>query len=87
MQLDVSDREHMYSGHVGCPGCGATIAMRFVLKALGEKVIMVLPACCWSVIAGPYPQSSLRIPVIHSAFETGGAVASGVRAALDMKGD
>jgi pyruvate/2-oxoacid:ferredoxin oxidoreductase beta subunit len=25
--------------------------------------------------------------VIHTAFETGGAVASGVRAALDAKGD
>jgi len=77
----------MCSGHVGCPGCGATIAMRFVLKALGEKTVMVLPACCWSVIAGPFPQSSLKIPVIHTAFETGGATASGVRAALDMKGD
>jgi pyruvate/2-oxoacid:ferredoxin oxidoreductase beta subunit len=61
--------------------------MRFFLKALGEKTVMVLPACCWSVIAGPYPQSTLKIPVIHSAFETGGATASGVRAALDMRGD
>jgi len=77
----------MCSGHVGCPGCGATIAMRFMLKALGEKTVMVLPACCWSVIAGPFPQSSLKIPVIHTAFETGGATASGVRAALDMRGD
>jgi pyruvate/2-oxoacid:ferredoxin oxidoreductase beta subunit len=87
MQLDVLDQELMCSGHVGCPGCGATIAMRFFLKTLGEKTIMVLPACCWSVIAGPYPQSTLKIPVIHSAFETGGATASGVRAALDMQGD
>jgi pyruvate/2-oxoacid:ferredoxin oxidoreductase beta subunit len=77
----------MYSGHVGCPGCGAAIAMRFVLKALGEKTVMAIPACCWSIIAGPYPQSTLQIPVIHTAFETGGAVASGVRAALDVKGD
>jgi pyruvate/2-oxoacid:ferredoxin oxidoreductase beta subunit len=87
MQLDVPDRDYMYSGHVGCPGCGAAVAMRFLLKALGEKTIIVLPACCWSIIAGPYPQSTLKVPVIHSAFETGGAVASGVRAALDMKGD
>jgi len=87
MQLDAPDHEYMYSGHVGCPGCGAAIAMRFTLKALGDKTIMVLPACCWSIIAGPYPMSTLKIPVIHSAFETGGAVASGVRAALDMKGD
>ena len=87
MQLDVTDREYVYSGHVGCPGCGAAIAMRFVLKALGDRMVMVLPACCWSIIAGAYPQSALKVPVLHSAFETGGAVASGVRAALDMKGD
>jgi pyruvate/2-oxoacid:ferredoxin oxidoreductase beta subunit len=87
MQLDVNDKEYMHSGHVGCAGCGATIAMRFLMKALGEKTIMVLPACCWSIIAGPYPQSALKIPIIHSAFETGGATASGVRAALDMKGE
>lgn len=87
MQLNVPDRDYMHSGHVGCPGCGAAVAMKFVLRALGDKTMMVLPACCWSIIAGPYPQSTLQIPVIHSAFETGGAVASGVRAALDAKGD
>jgi pyruvate/2-oxoacid:ferredoxin oxidoreductase beta subunit len=87
MELDVLDREYMYSGHLGCAGCGAAIAMRFVLKALEEKTVMVLPACCWSIIAGPYPQSTLQIPLIHTAFETGAATASGVRAALDMKGD
>ena len=87
MKLEIVDRDYMYPGHVGCPGCGAAIAMRFVLKALEEKTVMVIPACCWSIIAGPYPQATLQIPVIHTAFETGGAVASGVRAALDMKGD
>jgi pyruvate/2-oxoacid:ferredoxin oxidoreductase beta subunit len=87
MHLETSDQEYIHSGHVGCPGCGAAIAMRFVLKALGGKTIMVMPACCWSIIAGPYPQSTLKIPMLHAAFETGGAVASGVRAALDVKGD
>ena len=87
MQLEIVDHDYVYPGHVGCPGCGAAIAMRFVLKALEEKTVMVIPACCWSIIAGPYPQTSLQIPVIHTAFETGGAVASGVRAALDMQGD
>lgn len=87
MELKVHDQEFMSSGHVACPGCGAAIAMRFLLKALGDKTMIVLPACCWSIIAGPYPQTTLHVPVIHSAFETGGAVASGVRAALDVKGD
>ena len=87
MRLNIPEQDYMYPGHVGCPGCGAAIAMKFFLKAMGQKTVIVLPACCWSIIAGPYPQSTLQIPLIHTAFETGGAVASGVRAALDVKGD
>jgi len=83
----VPRRELLDSGHLACPGCGAPLAMRLVLKELGEKTIVVLPACCWSIIAGPYPQSSLRVPLYHTAFATGAAVASGVRAALDARGD
>ena len=79
--------DYMYSGHLGCPGCGATIAMKFALKALGEKTMVVIPACCWGVIAGPYPQSSLKVPILQTAFATAGAAASGLRAALYMKGD
>jgi len=87
MDAELVERELMLSGHVGCPGCGAAIAMRFFLKAMGEKTVMVLPACCWSIIAGPYPQSTLKTPIIHCAFETAASTASGVRAALDMLGD
>ncbi|NIP79878.1 MAG: pyruvate synthase subunit beta [Gemmatimonadetes bacterium] len=83
----VPRRELLDSGHLACPGCGASLAMRMVLKELGEKTIVVLPACCWSIIAGPYPQSSLHVPLYHTAFETAGAVASGIRAALDVRGD
>jgi pyruvate/2-oxoacid:ferredoxin oxidoreductase beta subunit len=90
-QVIIRDRvprlELMASGHLACPGCGGTIAMRLVLKELGPKTIVVLPACCWSVIAGPWPQTSLGVPLYHTAFETGAAVASGVRAALDVQGD
>jgi pyruvate/2-oxoacid:ferredoxin oxidoreductase beta subunit len=83
----VPQLELLDSGHLACPGCGAPLAMRMVLKELGEKTIVVLPACCWSIIAGPYPQSSLHVPLYHTAFETGAAVASGIRAALDVRGD
>jgi pyruvate/2-oxoacid:ferredoxin oxidoreductase beta subunit len=48
---------------------------------------MVIPASCASIIVGPYPQSAVNIPILHTAFATAGAAASGVRAALDMKGD
>jgi len=86
-QLNVDERDYFKPGHLGCPGCGAAIAIKFALKALGEKIIMVIPASCASIIVGPYPQSAVNIPVLHTAFATAGAAASGVRAALDMKGD
>ena len=75
------------SGHLGCPGCGAAIAMKFALQALGKQTVVVIPASCWGVIAGPFPQSSLNVPVLQTAFATAGAAASGVRAALDMRGE
>ena len=88
MIKDLVPREdQIVSGHLACPGCGAPIAMRYVLKALGPRTIVVLPACCWSIIAGPFPQSSLKVPLYHTAFETGAAVASGIRAALAVQGD
>ncbi len=81
-----NEKELMTSGHLACPGCGASMAMRMALKALGEDTVVVIPACCWAVIAGPFPYSSLKVPMTHAAFETTGAVLSGVRAALDMQG-
>ena len=86
-KLNVTDRDYFKPGHLGCPGCGAAIAIKFALKALGEKIIMVIPASCASIIVGPYPQSAVNIPILHTAFATAGAAASGVRAALDLKGD
>ncbi len=83
----IPNEEYLHSGHLACPGCAAPIAMRLVLKGLGPNTIVVLPACCWSIIAGPWPQSSLQVPLYHTAFETGAAVASGIKAALSMRGD
>ncbi len=81
------EEELLSTGHLGCQGCGAALAMRHVLKGLGEKTVVVIPACSWSIIAGPFPYSALRVPVLHTAFETAAASACGVRAALDCKGD
>ncbi|OQA61147.1 MAG: Pyruvate synthase subunit PorB [bacterium ADurb.Bin270] len=76
--------EMMTSGHLACPGCGAAIAMRLALKSLGPDTIVVIPACCWAVIPGPFPYSNMKVPLMHTAFETTGAVLSGIRAALDI---
>jgi len=87
MSYDIPDRELMLSGHLACPGCGGSLAMRLALKALGEKTVVVIPACCWSIISGAFPYASLKTPLMNTAFETGGAMASGIKAGLEMMGD
>jgi pyruvate ferredoxin oxidoreductase beta subunit len=79
-------KEYLLKGHIACAGCGATIALRLLFKALGNKVIMVVPACCSSVIPGPYPYTSFSVPVQNIIFESTGATASGVVAALRRRG-
>lgn len=76
----------MLSGHLACSGCGAPIAMRYVLKALGEKTVAIIPACCWTIIAGAFPDSALRVPLYHTAFETAASAAAGIKAGLDVQG-
>jgi pyruvate/2-oxoacid:ferredoxin oxidoreductase beta subunit len=83
----IPTEELMTSGHMACQGCGATQAMRFALKALGPQTALVIPACCWSVIDGPFPHTSLKVPIFHTVFEAAASTASGLKAGLEMRGD
>lgn len=82
---DIPEEELMNSGHNACPGCGAAHAMRYMLKALGKKTTVNIPACCWAVIPGVYPSRNLEVPLLYTAFETTGVSSSGIRAAFDAK--
>jgi len=87
IQFAVPEQEILAPGHLGCAGCGATLSMRLALKALGRRTVLVIPACCWSIIDGMAPYSAAGVPVMHTPFASAAAAASGVRAALDLKGD
>lgn len=79
--------EWVEPGHLACPGCGGALALRLVLKGLGEKTVVVLPDCCRADAVGPHPHPALRVPVFPVAAETAAATAAGVRAALAARGD
>jgi len=78
-------QELVEPGLLSCQGCGGALAMKLALKGLGERTMVVIPACCWSIIIGVYPYSTLGVPVMHIPFETAAVAASGVRAALDIR--
>ena len=86
MRLTIPEEELMTPGHKACQGCGATLAMRYALKALGPRTVVAIPACCWTVLEGEYPYTSLRVPLFHTAFETAASVSAGIKAGLRAKG-
>ncbi len=75
------------SGHRACAGCGIAVAFRQVMKAVGKDVIVVNATGCSEIISTPYPQSSWKVPYIHSLFENVPAVASGISHALRSMGN
>jgi pyruvate/2-oxoacid:ferredoxin oxidoreductase beta subunit len=79
--------EYLLSGHGACPGCGMPLVMRHAFQALGERTIAVITAGCFGTISGGFPSSPLKLATYNTPFASTGAAASGVRAALDIKGD
>ena len=75
--------ERLAPGHRMCAGCGATIAVRAVLRALKEEDQAVIGTAtgCLEVSTFMYPYTSWQDSFIHNAFENAGATIGGVEAA------
>jgi homotetrameric NADPH-dependent glutamate synthase len=83
------EAEPLSSGHRACQGCGEVLALRQVMKALGNNVVVCSATGCMEIITSPYPQTAWKVPWLHVAFENTSAVVSGVEAgfkALERKG-
>jgi pyruvate ferredoxin oxidoreductase beta subunit/2-oxoisovalerate ferredoxin oxidoreductase beta subunit len=85
--LELRQDPMLCSGHAACPGCTDALSVRHVLAALGPKTMAIVPPSCMAIIAGPQPYSSLRIPVYQPTLEASAAAASGLRRALDARGE
>lgn len=86
MNRELEKKEFLYPGHAFCPGCGFMIGLRTVLKVLGEDTVAAITAGCLGTNSGLFPVSPLKIAAYNTVFESAAAAASGIRAALDMKG-
>lgn len=74
------------AGHRACLGCGQALAVRLVTESTGPDIVVANATGCLEIFTTPWPESSWRVPWIHSLFENTGAIASGVEAALKAQG-
>jgi pyruvate ferredoxin oxidoreductase beta subunit len=78
------------SGHRACQGCGEALGARYVLdaamRATGGQLVAANATGCLEVFSTPFPESSWQLPWLHSLFGNAPAVASGMAAALKVKG-
>jgi pyruvate ferredoxin oxidoreductase beta subunit len=88
-----SDRDRsnaLTKGHRACQGCGEALGARYVLDAAMRvtqgRLVAANATGCLEVFSTPYPESSWRLPWLHSLFGNAPAVAAGMAAALRAKG-
>jgi len=90
VQADTERSNSITCGHRACQGCGEALGARFALdaamRATGGDMIAANATGCLEVFSTPYPESSWQIPWVHSLFGNAPAVASGVAAAMKVKG-
>jgi pyruvate ferredoxin oxidoreductase beta subunit len=78
------------SGHRACQGCGEALGARYAIDAAmhatNNQLIAANATGCLEVFSTPYPETSWQIPWIHSLFGNTAAVATGIAAAIKVKG-
>jgi len=77
----IRNEERLAQGHRLCAGCGEPTALRQILHAINEPVVISTATGCLEISTSGYPYSSWKVPWIHSAFENASTTIAGVEAA------
>ena len=90
VQSDPERSNAITSGHRACQGCGEALGARYALdaamRATSGRLVIANATGCLEVFSTPYPESSWQLAWVHSLFGNAPAVATGVAAALRVKG-
>ena len=90
VQADACAPTRSRRGHRACQGCGEALGARYALdaamRATGGRLIAANATGCLEVFSTPYPETSWRVPWLHSLFGNAPAVATGMAAALQGQG-
>jgi pyruvate ferredoxin oxidoreductase beta subunit len=90
VQANLRRTNSLNSGHRACQGCGEALGARYAIdaamNATANQLVAANATGCLEVFSTPYPETSWQIPWIHSLFGNTAAVATGIAAALKVKG-
>jgi pyruvate ferredoxin oxidoreductase beta subunit len=90
VQANMQRTNSLNSGHRACQGCGEALGARYAIdaamRASNNQMVAANATGCLEVFSTPYPETSWQIPWIHSLFGNTAAVATGIAAALKVKG-
>lgn len=78
--------EVLLRGNFACAGCGLSIAYKTAISALNRPIV-VIPACCSSVIQSLHPNVTYNVPTLNIAFAAHASAASGIARAKKMRGE
>ena len=83
LKQTLNKEERLSPGHRMCAGCGATIAVRNVLRGLHEEdeAVITCATGCLEVSSFMYPYTAWEDSYMHNAFENAGATLSGIETA------
>jgi len=74
VQADPNRSNSLDSGHRACQGCGEALGARYALdaamRATHGQLVAVNATGCLEVFSTPYPETSWRIPWLHSSSAT-----------------
>ncbi len=90
VQSDPARVNTLTSGHRACQGCGEALGARYALDTAMRSspggIVAANATGCLEVFSTPFPETSWQIPWMHSLFGNAPAVATGMAAALRVKG-
>jgi pyruvate ferredoxin oxidoreductase beta subunit len=90
VQASTERNNSLDSGHRACQGCGEALGARYAvdaaMRATNSQLIAANATGCLEVFSTPYPETSWKLPWIHSLFGNAAAVGTGIAAALKVKG-
>src|SRR5262245_47588689 len=90
VQASIDRSNALTCGHRACQGCGEALGARYAMdaamRATEGQLVAVNATGCLEVFTTPYPETSWQVAWLHSLFGNAPAVATGVAAAMRVKG-